>query len=251
MTYLEKAVEFLTTYDFVVLLAAFVFVWVFGIINFCKNPYRKLVKQLARCHRKLLAGKNLAEACADAPIEYRRQWRAYANGGAKRPSLVFEFVPRKKRVVAVWFFILCAVVSTVYLALFVMDISRFLYAVYQVAFWLSFTIVMCINNAIFAKHEKRARKAFGKFVAQLNAAKPQEQPQAKQVVEKIDNLKKTSVDGSTLQQASEILHQYGLENNRTVEQQRQINHALNGLLQSYARNASRSGVSRDSAGGQA
>ncbi len=136
-------------------------------------------------------------------------------------------------------FVLCAVVSSVYLALFVMDVSRYVYAVFQAAFWLSFVIFMCVKNANFAKHEKRARQAFGKFVAQLNAVKPDARPQAKQVAEKIDDLKRTKVDGAALEKAAEILHQYGLENDRTVEQQRQINHALNGLLQSYARNAAR------------
>ena len=243
MSYFETVVNFLTTYDYAILIVAFAFVWVFGVVNFCRNPYRKLVKQLNRCHRKLLQGKNLADVCADAPVEYRRQWRAYANGGAERPSLVFEFVPAKKKATLVWLFVLSAVVSTVYLALFVLDTTHFLYVVYQVAFWLSFVIVTCISKAIFAKHEKRARQTFGKFVACLNAAIPAKQPQAKVVVDKIDSLKKTDVDGATLQQASEILHQYGLENERTVEQQRQINQALNGLLQSYARNASRNGAS--------
>lgn len=239
MFYLEKAVSFLESYDIFVLSAVFALVWAFGIVNFCKNPYAKQNKKFAKCQRDVVCNRNLVGLyVAELPETYRRQWRAYVNSNAERPSLVFEFVPRKNKVVCLPLFVLCAVVSTCYLAIFTLNVRHYDYAIFQVAFWLSFVVVILVNNLLGAKKEKRARQTFGRFVAQLNALqKTAEHISPKGVACELNQIKKTQVGNGALEQASALLRQNGLDKPRTVAEQRKINEALNGLLQAYARNA--------------
>lgn len=235
---LSTIIDFLTSYDIYVLSAVFAAVWIFGIVNWCKNVYHGQNKKLEICRANVLRNPKFTGIyVATLPEEYRRQWRAYVNSSAVRPSLVFEFVHRKNKTVCVHLFVLCAILSTVYLALFLFDTSYIQYAFYQVAFWLAFAVVMIVDTLVFQKKEKRAKQIFGRFVAQLNATDTVNLPtNNKTVAQRLNELKK---DGSAtaLEKASKILRGVGLENDRTAQEQRTINEALNGLLQAYARNA--------------
>lgn len=243
MYYFIAAKDFLIKFDVFVLPIAFLLVWVFGIINFSKNTYCKQNKKINACRIKLLKNSSQPSVVMkDAPEEYRRQWRAFVSSGAEKPSQTFEFVAHRNRKVGVTLVVLGALVSTAYLAIFVTDMSRRDYLVFQLAFWLAFAVVMVVNMLIFRRKEKRARQTFGKLVAQLNAVVAKggrevvaEQPQKQTVAEKINSVKKKSVGKEALQEASKILRQSGLNATRTAHEQRQINYALNGLLQSYSR----------------
>lgn len=239
MFYVEKAVAFLESYDVFVLPALFALVWVFGIINWCKNPYGKQNKKFQKCQRDILCNRNLAGLyVAELPETYRRQWRAYVNSSAERPSLVFEFVPRKNRVIFIPLFVLCAILSTCYLAIFVLNVGHHDYVIFQAAFWLAFTVTMLVNNSLSVKKEKYARQTFGRFVAQLNASqKATEQASPNGVVSGLNQIKKTDVGDGALEKASTLLRKNGLDQKRSADEQRKINEALNGLLQAYARNA--------------
>ena len=238
MFYLQT-IFYMTAYDVYILSALFAAVWIFGAVNWCKNPYRKQNKKLNVCRNKIVANPKLAWLyVSSVPEEYCRQWRAYVNSGAERPSLVFEFVPRKNRLLMLPTFICAAVVSSAYVALFVLDMSHREYIVFQAAFWLAFAVVLIVNKLIFAKKEKRARQIFGKFVHQLNAVKDITQTDdATKITKRLSEITKHETGKTALQKASEVLRAGGLENTRTVEQQRQINNALNGLLQAYSRSA--------------
>ena len=238
--FIEQAIFYLTAYDVYVLAAAFLAVWIFGAVNFCKNPYRRQNKKLNVCRNKIAANPKFAWLyVAAAPDEYCRQWRAYVNSGAARPSLVFEFVPKKNRLLLLPRFILSAIVSSVYVALFVLDTSHREYVVFQAAFWLAFVVVLMVNRHVFVKKEKRARQIFGKFVHQLNAVKDVSQTEdATRIAKRLSDIAKQESGKTALQKASELLRAGGLESTRTADQQRQINHALNGLLQAYSKNAS-------------
>ena len=73
-----------------------------------------------------------------------------------------------------------------------------------------------------------------KETAQLNATCAQNPSDGKTIAEKLSALQKNG-NGNALEKASKILRDVGLENQRTAQEQRAINTALNGLLQSYAR----------------
>lgn len=240
--FVQEMVFYMTAYDVYILSALFVAVWVFGVANWCKNPYRKQNKKLNVCRNKIVANPKLTWLyMASVTKEYCRQWRAYVNSGAERPSIVFEFVPRKNRLLLLSTFIFCAIVSTAYVVLFALDTSHREYVVFQAAFWLAFAVVLIVNKVIFAKREKRARQIFGKFVKQLNATRDIAQGEdATNVTKRLAEISKQETGKTALQKASEVLRAGGLENTRTAEQQRQINHALNGLLQAYSRSAAHS-----------
>lgn len=238
MLYLQT-LDFLSANDVYILSALFVAVWIFGAVYWIKNPYRKQNKKFNLCQFKIVANPKLAWLyVADVPEEYCRQWRAYVNSGAARPSLVFEFVPKKNKIWLLPCFVWCAVVSTCYIVLFALDTSHKEYLVFQAAFWLAFVVVMLVGKILFVKKEKRARQTFGKFVCQLNAIKDISQNDVG-VAQRIAEMKKLETSKSTLEKASELLRKSGLESARTVEQQRQINNALNGLLQAYSRKAAK------------
>ena len=239
-----QAISFLTAYDVYVLSALFALTWLFGTINWCKNPYRKQNKKLNFCRNKIVINPKFAGLyLAYAPENYCRQWRAYVNSGAERPSLVFEFVPRKNRLLLLPLFICLAVASSLYIVLFALDVSHREYLVFQVAFWLSFAVVLIVDKILFAKKEKFARQTFGKFVCQLNAVRdiPQKQDATK-IVKRLAEISKNEAGAVALQKASETLRASGLESPRSVEEQRQINNALNGLLQAYSKKAARAKV---------
>jgi len=258
MSYVIAARDFFVNYDVFILPIAFALVWVFGIINFCKNCYRKQNKKINACRTRLL--KNNSQAAlvmCSAPAEYRRQWRAFVASGAQKPSQTFEFVPHKNRKSGVILVVLGALVACVYLAIFAWDTSRYLYVAFSAAFWLAFAIVMVVNALLFRRKEKRARQTFGKFVAQLNAvvamqgdavtdaarkqsfAPQKATPKQQTVAQQIKSIKRSdNVGASALQKASQVLRQNGLNGTRTAHEQRQINYALNGLLQAYSRNGS-------------
>ncbi|MGN1040569.1 MAG: hypothetical protein ACI4QL_03975, partial [Candidatus Fimimonas sp.] len=164
-----------------------------------------------------------------------------------RPSLVFEFVPKRNKTVCVHLFVLCAIVSTLYLALFVFLRAHQEYAVFQFAFWLAFALVMVVDKLVFLRKQKRAKQIFGKFVAQLNASDIQTTPENKTVAQKLAEIKRD--DNTALQKASKILRDVGLENQRTAQEQRAINTALNGLLQSYANRPTRPATEPYAGGG--
>lgn len=237
-----KVIDFLITYDVFILPAAFLAVWIFGIINWSKNVYRKQNRALETCRANVLRDPKFAGVFVAAlPEEYRRQWRAFVNGKAERPSQVFEFVPRKNKTTAVHLFVLCTLVSCAYLALFVYDVSHREYLVFQFAFWLAFALVMVVDLLIFRKKEKRARQIFGRFVAQLNAVKPEtDSGTDKTVAQKISGLKSSPIEESIVR-ASKILRENGLEGERTAEEQKDINTALNGLLQAYSNSSAQTG----------
>ncbi len=237
MLYLQKACEILCACDFVVLPLCFAAVWAFGVINWCLSAYSKQNKLFEECRRK--AGCNpklVGTSVALLPSEYARQWRAYVNSGASRPSLVFEFVPKPKKLRFWGLPIVAAVVCLCYLAVFFADFSKVQYLVFQAAFALSFVVVLLVNTSIFAKREKFARQTFGRLVATLNAVGACGcTPDVPEQLRKL----KDHLGDDALQKACELLHQSGLDANRTVQQQKQINQALNGLVQAYSKRAAK------------
>lgn len=238
MSFLQKVCEFLVTHDVVFLSVALGGVWCFGAANWLRNVYRKQNTKFGECCRNVAVNPQFKSMyLAKLPVEYLRQWRAYVNSGASRPSLTFEFVPHRKKLVLWPLFGLCAAVSTAYAALFFANMAFREYAVFQLAFWLSFAMVLLVNDNLFKKKERRARQNFGKFVAVLNAVELK-CDNVKTGVCSEDGGKKIGAQPDALEQVSELLRQHGETTNRTTQQQQKINRALNGLLQAYAKNAS-------------
>lgn len=239
MNYIKTVIDFITLYDYVFLPAISVALAIFCIANFCKNVYRKQNKKIISVTRKICSYPHKTALYANnLPKEYKRQWRAYLNGNAKQPSLMFEFVPIKNRLRMLRLFILTALVCSCFIAAFIFDTSRTDYLIFQIVFWLAFTLIVIADDQLARMHERKAKKIFARLMNELN--KNAEMPQTQEekfddTVNKIKNLSKCDATNAVFDRASQLLREKGLNGERTVEQQRKLNGALNGLLQSYTK----------------
>lgn len=239
MAYLNFILQFIEAYDCILLPLIALSLVLFGVVNWSRNVYRKNNKKIAACCRKVASYPHkTAQYVNSLPAEYRRQWRAYQNSKASKPSLTFEFVPLKRRIVLVREFCFGALLSALYVVAFAFDLSHTDYLIFQIVFWLGFALALVVNKLISRRKEYKAKQIFAKLVAELNRSVDYTADKSEEVdntVKKLQQLNKCEVTGAVLTRASELLRSKGLDTNRSAAQQRKLNLALNGLLQSYAK----------------
>lgn len=239
-----KLLNFFSDYMEIILPALSAVVVLFAVVNFLANPFRKQNKKINLCLNVIRSFPHKTESYVMLlPDEYRRQWRAYVNSRADKPSQTFEFVPKRFRIRALRLFVLSAVISAVYVAVFALIEMHFGYLVYQAVVWLAFALTVIAAKEIFKLRQSKAKKLFAALVAQLNKNVGYvDKMTVEETTQQINKLKSKAVSSSELDKASELLRNKGLEGNRTVEQQRKLNEALNGLLQAYTQNAQRNSM---------
>ena len=241
MYYVSKILSLLNLGDFIFLPAIAAVELLFCILNWGSNVYRKQNKALSQYYKIIRSfPAKTAEYVSLMPEDYRRMWRAYINSKVEKPSLVFEFVTKRNKLKALWLFVLAAIASTTYVVVFaVLDTSKFGYLMFQVAFWLTFGLMIVINKAIAGRNLRNAKRIFAQLVTQLNANSEYTHCEniVDETVRQINQLNKYQVTDVEVSKASELLRNKGLDANRSVEQQRKLNGALNGLLQAYANNS--------------
>ena len=239
MNFIDTVFNILNAFSVIILPALFATVFLYGLANWLTNPYRKQNRKLSSCYKSVCAYPDKVAKYVDKlPEEYRRQWRVVINCEAK-PSLVFEFVQKRKRCRLLWLFVIAGIVSATYVAVFFVTAHYFSYLVFQFVFWLAFGLVTVANKAVKASQEKRARKIFARLVAQFNRCVPIKSDVVEETVKQLQQLNSHQVDDVIVGKASELLRGKGLEASRSVDQQRRLNSALNGLLQAYSRNSLR------------
>lgn len=239
MNYIKALLEFITQYDYIILPTISAALLLFCLTNFCKNVYRKQNGKIIAVTRRVCSYPHKTATYANnLPQEYKRQWRAYVNSEAKQPSLVFEFVQQKNRLRLTRLFALAAVISSCYLAAFAFDTARHDYLIFQIVFWLAFGLIMVTDKLLFARNERKAKQIFARLVNELNRALKKEQSKDEQfdeTLKQIRGLAKCDATNVVFDRASQLLRDKGLNSDRTVSQQRKLNSALNGLLQSYTK----------------
>lgn len=239
MKYIKIIIDFITLYDYVILPAISVSLALFCIVNFCKNVYRKQNRKITAITRKICSFPDKTAQFANTlPQEYKRQWRAYLNGNAEQPSLMFEFVAIKNHLRLIRLFVLTAIVCSCYLVAFIFDTARTDYLIFQIVFWLAFALIVIADFQLAKLHERKAKKIFARFVNELNryATKDQtKEARFDETVKELRGLSKCEPTNAVFDRASQLLREKGLNGERTVEQQRKLNGALNGLLQSYTK----------------
>lgn len=241
MKYITIIINFVTLYDYVILPAISVSLALFCIVNFCKNVYRKQNKKILAATRKVCSYPDKTAQYVNAlPAEYRRQWRAYVNGNANQPSDTFEFAPVKNRLRLIRLFVLTAIVCALYLVAFVFDVRRTDYLIFQIMFWLAFALIVIADWQLFKLRERKAKRIFARFVNELNrtACKTDKtESKSEDTVKELRELNKCEPTKAVFERAATLLRNKGLDGERTVDQQRKLNDALNGLLQSYTKAA--------------
>ena len=243
MEYIYVVLNFLNQHWLYVLPSVAALLLIFAVVNFASNVYARQNRKIAYASRIVASYPDKVVLYANLlPETYRRQWRAFVNSGTDRPSNVFEFVRLRGKTHLVFLVVIAALVSSLYVAVFALVSMQIGYLVFQLAFWLAFGLIIVAIKAIRRKNEKRAKQQFGKLVALLNRAATlpkSDDTIIEETVQKLNTLKKQDVTDVVIGQASQLLRGKGLDGNRSVEQQRKLNTALNGLLQAYARKAPR------------
>lgn len=241
MYYVMRVLNILNNHRVFALCVTFGALALFAAINWLHDPYRKQNKRMRNCIKCVNAFPDRATFYArHLPNEYRRQWRAYINCGTDKPALVFEFAPIRCRLLALWLFVGAACVMTSYIAVYFAVNADVGYLVMQPVFWLSFMLTLLMRKLIARGNERRAKRLFAQFVTTITRITP---PKSSTVVEEtvkeLNKLNRQEVNDAVVGKAGEILRNRGLDAPRTIDEQRRINSALNGLLQSYAQNAKR------------
>lgn len=241
MNYIYIVLNFLDEYRVYVLCAVAAALCIYAIVNWSRNAYRRQNKKIGYCSRIVSSYPDKVQIYANLlPETYRRQWRAFVNSGADKPSRVFEFVPMRSRMRLTWLLVLAIAVCSLYIAVFALVSAQIGYILFQVAFMLAFGLVIIAYKAICRKNERNARKIYAKLVSLLNrvASLPKSKDAIiEETVNKLNNLKNKAVTDTVVGEASALLRGKGLDGERSVEQQRKLNTALNGLLQAYSRRA--------------
>lgn len=231
-----KCIEFFNTYDVFFAIGMFVLLVLFAVVNLIADRYRRQNRRFNAAVSDMLAHPNASFAGAEKlPEEYRRQWRAFLGGSAEKPSDVFEFVPLKRRLVSIIPFVCSALCAVLFVVAFVPDTLRTSYLLVSLLYVsVAVHVFVLIRHANIAK-TLRAKRLFAKFVALLNrrADLPERKTPIDENVREINRIAKKSPDESALVRVADILRSMGLSEKRTVEQQRKINNAVNGLLQSF------------------
>lgn len=241
MNYIETVLNFLNRYSLIILPILFAVVPLFGIVNWASNVYRRQNRKINACYRGISAQPAKIDLFVYLlPDDYRRQWRAFTNSGADKASLMFEFVKKDKRPRLLWLVIVTAIISSAYIAVFALVARCYSYLIFQAAYMMAFGLVMVANSAVAKRQERKAKQLFAKLVKELNRCYVRGSHVVQDTVKEIKHLNQQRVNDEVLGRASELLRNKGLDTNRSVEQQRKLNSALNGLLQAYARNSVRS-----------
>lgn len=227
--------DFFVKYDYVLLPLLLIGVGIFAVANWLVNVYAKQNRKFVHCRKQIVADStHLAKHVRNLPSEYRRQYRAYVNSGAELPGQTFEFVPLRNKLVLIRFFVLLAVLTGIYIVAYGFGKVDGWYLLYVVSFWLAFVVALLINRGIFVCQQKHARRIFGEFVATLNKYVAMAQQPTQTTLQQLNTLKREPCCDETLSRCVELLRD-NLAEDRPVEEQRQVNRALNSLLQSYAK----------------
>lgn len=234
-----RTTQFLQTNSSLFFIGVFACTLVFAVVNWIYDQYGATNRKLRKFLSKTMFDCDKAEQyLVRLPQEYRRQWRCYVNGNAASPSVVMEFAPVRKRLLLAPLFVLCCAVCLIYVALSFVDFSKtqlplvFLFCVCS-------SQIFVINRAVANKNERKARRLFGQTVAVLNryAKKTICSPDTGKVVAEINKLRNYPVTDETLAKASQILRESCPEQQRSADDQRKLNLALNSLLMAYSKKA--------------
>lgn len=233
---IERCIQFFNTYHVFVAVFMFCGLAFYVTANTFANPYRKQNRAFTHAIRKMLT--NPHSRFVDINLltdEYRRQWRAFCCGHADKPSSVMEFVPLKNKPKLLLLLVCASVCAASFVAAFVFDLTKTVYVAVALVYFSLVAHAFVIVRYARAVKQRNARRLFGKFVALLNRHAVLPTLNDFGTIDKLTRLSDCIVDEHAAERAATILHDAGLTCQRTVDEQRKINRAVNGFLQTYAK----------------
>lgn len=213
----------------------------FLIINLAINLYARDLKKIQKAIKTLKATKNESFA-AELPIEYRFMWHSYLASQNKYPRDFFRFVKKRQKSyggIAAIFVVVAVMAAAVYsIASGAINGALVICAGFQALFLGTALLAVRVN------HYSRERKAslivarmIGYMDTVFGKSKGQKQPceidekATDELIDKIKFLREGGVPEMNAQKIASLLSGEKLSQERTVEQQKKLNEALNGLVQ--------------------
>lgn len=233
-------VDFLANWECIFLLLSFVFLLIFLAQNWLTNVYAKQNKQLAIIRDKLISYPTQADSIMkQAPYCYQVQWHIFKRTNVDHPAIVFEFFKYAFSVKGIFLASVSTLISLAYFIGFCLDTTQVAYLLFF-AFTLLFIVMVILVSLVFYTYRTRkAQRTFAEFLLELNKTIILPTKTTYNTVQKLTNLQRLEPTSSVMQRAAEILQQRGINSTRTTEEQRQINIAINGLLQAYSQKLAR------------
>ncbi len=228
-------VNFFLQWECLFVPAVIVFLTAFLLVNWLRNSYANQNKKLKKITNKLISYPTQADtAMRNAPYCYKVQWHIYKRTNVDKPSLVFEFYKHDFVVKGVALAVIPTVISIFYFVVFCFAPTHNKY-LFLLAFNALFVVtVVLVAMVFFVNRTRKAQRVFAQFLLELNKSIPTPPEPVFNTVERLNSLQQLEPTPNVMQRAAQILQQRGINSKRTVEEQRKINLALNGLLNAYA-----------------
>lgn len=234
---MQRVVLFLQTHNSLFFAGIFLSLTIFFVANLLNNPYRRNNRRLNAFVRKtLFAPSAVGDNLRLLPEVYRRQWRAYLHGNAASPSVIFEFATIRFRPVLLVLYTASCLASLAYLILFFANPAIKEYLAFPLLFGMCSAYIFTVLHYTQKASKQRAIRLFGKVVAILNKyAKlgKNNVTDTDRTVAELNKLRSYAATDELLQRAAQILRNGCPEEQRSPDDQRRINLALNGLLQAH------------------
>jgi hypothetical protein len=238
--------------DYIAFSAILTLLLVSFVIFLCFNAYRNVNRQVAHAKKflRLYLSKNrLVKVGGVIPPAYKHQWKIYTYTAGVKPSEVLTFNKQKQTSPLFWVNIACLAVAAFYVACYFVNMAYYRVIAYAVCYALCFALLTCLVAVIKRLREKTAYKTFYSFLMMLDccfnrgyraAADEDVTEETKEAVRdtisQIDIIRGAG-GPNVLARVSEVLREKGLDTDRSVDEQKLLNAALNGLLQSMANQA--------------
>lgn len=254
MNLIRTITEFLAENYVFVCIVSFAFSAVMLALNLIFNAQRTNNSRFVRAKAALQKEKRTADAPGSftrfstaLPLVYQFQWQAYVrHGSGTLPSESFRFIPvRAPRLFSVpaGLCAVCAMLASC--GAIALSATGTATAVLLPLFALAaYTLFLILSAQAARLHSRRSAQKLQRLLGFVDAYfgrdyafDPQQEALTKQhreLLEKITYLKESGVPTQTAGKIARLVSDKNLERRRTVAQQKEINLALNGLLQAIA-----------------
>ena len=218
----------------------------------CFYSRRKVTRQMKRTNRYVKGRETSREETEPEgmflPEAFESAWKDYRASAGRMPSEFFRLPKTIRPKVTNYLFPLFALFTGLMAALYFMSRGFSAQAAVCVSAVPAMEILLKgLQNIVYRLRDIRSEKVFAVFCKNINRVFGQsyldteKEPDlclnrdVDEAVEKIEILKRGGIGEDTAKKVAEILNEKSLNKPRTVEQQKKINLALNGLLQTLSK----------------
>lgn len=216
-------------------------------VNTISNDYAKDDNKIFRATKLLLSGKtDLGKFAVSLPLVYQYQWQAYIRSHGIYPSEIFRFIPHKARqrlmILSGLSVVACLMVAVYSIYNNLLNSAE---VFVPLALSVGFIVIGVLIRAVNKLKASKSSKSFERFTSVLDAhfgndfdfdgVNDNSREQTNELIKKVNFFKRNGVPAQSAEKIARLLSQEKLTSPRTLEQQRRLNTALNGLVQVLTR----------------